>query len=193
MLLGWGRKNIPWLTIDGWRTGEQESGARSRVGSAHPLEAKSQKLNPLTATRYSPSLFTLYPPHHSPTLHPSGAASMSQHRMPRYGRFTLLIGFGAALVIAGALSPFASSNPDGLDRVSQDHGFDTRAEDEPIAHRLPFYAVFDEYALRGVPDAIATPLAGIVGTLVTFGLAWGAGKILVKSPDSSTTQPPDQP
>jgi cobalt/nickel transport protein len=34
-----------------------------------------------------------------------------------------LTGLAASLLIAGVVSPFASPNPDGLDRVSQDHGF----------------------------------------------------------------------
>ncbi len=91
-----------------------------------------------------------------------------------------LTGLGASLLVAGLLSPFASPNPDGLDRVSQDHGFSTKAQENPPAHRLPFYSIFDQYALRGVPQGIATPIAGVIGTLVACGLAWGAGKLLVK-------------
>ncbi|WP_017296906.1 PDGLE domain-containing protein [Nodosilinea nodulosa] len=91
-----------------------------------------------------------------------------------------LTGLGSALLIAAVVSPFASSNPDGLDRVSEDHGFDTKAQADPPSHKLPFYSVFDEYALRGVPSAVATPLAGVIGTLVVFGLAWGTGKLLVR-------------
>lgn len=95
-------------------------------------------------------------------------------------RAFVLTGLGAALLIAVLLSPFASSNPDGLDRVAIDHGFGSKAAQVPPAHKLPFYAVFNEYALRGVPEGLATPLAGLLGTLATFGLAWGAGKLLVK-------------
>jgi cobalt/nickel transport protein len=87
-------------------------------------------------------------------------------------------GLGIAAVIAVFLSPFASSHPDGLDRVTGDHNIESN---EPLANQLPFYQVFDEYAVRGVPEAIATPVAGLVGTLVTFGIAWGAGKVLVKA------------
>lgn len=108
---------------------------------------------------------------------------MSQSSETRNRAF-ILTGLGAALLIAVFLSPFASSNPDGLDRVSQDHGFDTRASENPPAEQLPFYSVFDEYALRGVPETIATPLAGLLGTLATFGLAWGAGKLLAKRSDA---------
>lgn len=98
----------------------------------------------------------------------------------------VLTGLGAAVLIAVLLSPFASSDPDGLDRVSQDYGFDAAAVEEPPAHRLPFYQMFDEYAVRGVPEGLATPLAGLVGTLVTFGLAWGIGKALVRHDASSS-------
>lgn len=96
-------------------------------------------------------------------------------------RAFVISGLGIALLIAVFLSPFASSNPDGLDRVSQDHGFEKKASEEPIAHRLPFYHIFAEYKLRGVPEQVATPAAGLTGTLVVFGLAWGAGKILVRN------------
>lgn len=103
----------------------------------------------------------------------------------RNGAF-VLVGLGTALAIAVFLSPFASSDPDGLDRVSQDHGFDKQAQADTPAKKLPFYAIFQEYALRGVPQAVATPLAGLIGTLTVFGLAWGAGKLLVKgSPHDS--------
>ncbi len=100
-------------------------------------------------------------------------------------RAFLLTGLGAALVISVLLSPFASQNPDGLDRVSEDHKFGEKAA-EPVARKLPFYALFDEYALRGVPAEIATPMAGLVGSLATFGLAWGIGKLTVRKSANST-------
>lgn len=96
-----------------------------------------------------------------------------------------LTGLATSLLVAGVLSPFASRHPDGLDRVSQDYGFDQKAEESPPAQQLPFYSVFNEYALRGVPESVATPLAGVIGTLVTFGLAWGAGRLLLKPGVSS--------
>ncbi|MGH2413230.1 MAG: PDGLE domain-containing protein [Microcystaceae cyanobacterium] len=89
-------------------------------------------------------------------------------------------GLGVALLIAIFLSPFASSNPDGLDRVSQDLKFDRKASEEAPARKLPFYKIFDEYALRGVPESVATPLAGVIGTLAAFGLAWGMSKLVIR-------------
>jgi len=107
---------------------------------------------------------------------------MSNRLHQQRNRAFVLSGLGIALLIAIFLSPFASSDPDGLDRVSEDLKFSDKALEEKPAHKLPFHAVFDEYAVRGVPEQIATPLAGLVGTLVTFGLAWGAGKLLVRKP-----------
>lgn len=100
-------------------------------------------------------------------------------------RAFVIAGLGVALLIAIFLSPFASSDPDGLDRVSQDLEFEDRAVEDTPARQLPFYAVFDEYALRGVPENVATPLAGLVGTLAAFGLAWGFGKLVVRNSASS--------
>lgn len=105
--------------------------------------------------------------------------------MTNRNRTFVLTGLGSALLIAIFLSPFASSDPDGLDRVSQDHKFDTKAVEEPPAKKIFFAQIFEEYALKGVPEQLATPLAGLVGTLATFGLALGIGKLAVrKSSDS---------
>lgn len=100
-------------------------------------------------------------------------------------RAFIIAGLGVALLIAVFLSPFASKDPDGLDRVARDLNFEEKAVEETPAKKLPFYAIFDEYALRGVPENLATPLAGLVGTLATFGLAWGMGKLLVRNSNSS--------
>ena len=94
---------------------------------------------------------------------------MSRNTFQSRNRVFIVGGLGVALLVAVSLSPLASQNPDGLDRVS-----------------LPFYGVFDEYALRGVPEGVATPLAGFVGTLVVFGLAWGFGKLVVRNSGSSS-------
>jgi cobalt/nickel transport protein len=94
-------------------------------------------------------------------------------------------GLGVALLVAVFLSPLASKHPDGLDRVAQDLKFDSKEAVNKPAEKLPFFTVFDGYSLRGVPEQIATPLAGLVGTLATFGLAWGIGKLTVKHSSTS--------
>jgi cobalt/nickel transport protein len=123
---------------------------------------------------------------------------MSNNLSRDRNRAFIITGLGIALLIAVFISPFASQDPDGLDRVSQDLKFEDKAVEDAPAKKLPFYAVFEEYALRGVPEAIATPLAGLVGTLATFGLAWGIGKLVVRGSVADTRQHeapqyPDEP
>jgi cobalt/nickel transport protein len=104
------------------------------------------------------------------------------NKLPSRNLAFVISSLGVALIIAVFASPFASSDPDGLDRVSQDLKFEHKASEDAPAQKLPFAKIFDEYALKGVPEGIATPMAGLIGTLATFGLAWGTGKLLVKSP-----------
>jgi cobalt/nickel transport protein len=119
---------------------------------------------------------------------------MNSHRTRSRNLAFVLIGLAIALTIAVFLSPLASSDPDGLDRVSQDEQFEARAIENAPAKQLPFYSLFEEYAARGVPSAIATPVAGLVGTLVTFGLAWGIGKLVIRnSTDANTSHRDDSP
>jgi cobalt/nickel transport protein len=105
---------------------------------------------------------------------------MSHSSSTTRNRVFVLSGLGIALLIGVFLSPFASQNPDGLNRVAQDLKFDKKAAVKTPAHSLPFYQIFNAYALRGVPKQVSTPLAGLVGTLATFGLAWGIGKLAVR-------------
>ncbi|MDY6785247.1 MAG: PDGLE domain-containing protein [Cyanobacteriota bacterium] len=101
----------------------------------------------------------------------------------------ILTGLGVAVAIATLVSPFASSDPDGLDRVALDLEFENQRKEDLHATQRPLSQIFDEYALKGVPQGLATPLAGLVGTLATFGLAWGAGKLLARGSSDGNTPP----
>jgi len=82
-----------------------------------------------------------------------------------------IVGLVLALAIA-ALSPLASPDPDGLERVAEDKGFVEEA-------REPWYQVIPDYAFPGVAsESVATILAGLVGTLLMFGLMLGLGRWL---------------
>lgn len=90
----------------------------------------------------------------------------------RLGLF-LVAGLIATAGIAFAVSPFASSEPDGLERVAIDQGFDSSAEEHTLAD-----GPTADYALSGVEDdRLATGLAGVIGVVATFGL--GAGTVWV--------------
>jgi len=76
-----------------------------------------------------------------------------------------------ALLLA-ILSPLASSSPDGLERVAEDKGF----IDAALA---PIFNIFPDYVIPGVKnEVVATILAGIVGTLILFGIGYGLAKLL---------------
>lgn len=95
----------------------------------------------------------------------------------------VLIGLALSLGVAAFLSPFASKNPDGLDRVSKDLKFEGKTITESTSKQLPFPQIFDEYSLKVIPkenEKISTALAGVTGTLVVFVLAWGIGKLAIR-------------
>jgi PDGLE domain len=88
-------------------------------------------------------------------------------------RFTLLA-LAVAIVLAAAFSPFASSSPDGLEKVAERQGFADRGRLAPVQERAPV----PDYAIPGFEDArLATALAGVAGVLGVFAL--GAGVALV--------------
>ncbi|WP_287129059.1 PDGLE domain-containing protein [Candidatus Cyanaurora vandensis] len=91
----------------------------------------------------------------------------------RWVLFALVFALGVALV-----SPLASPNPDGLNRVAEDYNFQ-QSEIPSWTRQLPFYSLFEGYALRSVSDpALAKSVAGFLGTLVVLGGTWGLGVYL---------------
>ena len=71
-----------------------------------------------------------------------------------------------SLVLGVFVSPFASSEPDGLEKVAEDQGFLHVAEEtEPAWDSAPI----PDYGVQGVEnEGLATGLAGLIGTLITF-------------------------
>ncbi|MFZ5967229.1 MAG: PDGLE domain-containing protein [Bacillota bacterium] len=76
---------------------------------------------------------------------------------------TVRIGLLCAIIIAGILSPFASSFPDGLERVAEDLGFIEFAQDNPLPAPVPDYT-----APWISHEGAATGIAGIIGVFVTY-------------------------
>jgi hypothetical protein len=77
-----------------------------------------------------------------------------------------IVGLALAVIVA-LFSPLATSQPDGLERVAEDQGFIDRAQGAP-------YEIIADYLFPGIEnEAIATVLAGIVGTGIMFGLVYG--------------------
>lgn len=80
-----------------------------------------------------------------------------------------------ALVMVVLLAPLASPQPDGLERVAQNHGFAAEA-------LAPAYEVLPDYTMRGVENAaLSTVLAGVLGLLLTGGMAFSLLPMVAKA------------
>jgi len=84
------------------------------------------------------------------------------------------VGYGLLVVVGVALfvAPFACPWPDGLESVAAKLGFEQAAKQSTISPMKDF--------------GVATPLAGVVGALVAFGLAVFLSRLLVKNELTST-------
>jgi ABC-type Fe3+ transport system permease subunit len=79
------------------------------------------------------------------------------------------VALAIALVLA-FLSPLASGSPDGLEKVADDEGFIDKATEPP-------FQIIADYVFPGIEnEALATILAGIIGTIaifvVVYAVAW---------------------
>lgn len=82
------------------------------------------------------------------------------------------------LLIAGVLSLFASSWPDGLDSVAEKYGFKDK-EATVIENPTPLA----DYSVKGLEEQpIGTSIAGLLGSAASFGAAFGIAQ-LVKPKD----------
>lgn len=89
-------------------------------------------------------------------------------------RKEILLWLAVALILAFFISPFASSSLDGLEKVAEDKGFLEKGEADPI-----FVSPVPDYTWPGIDnESMATGLAGIFGTLIVFGLAYGIGAMV---------------
>jgi cobalt/nickel transport system permease protein len=117
-------------------------------------------------------------------LRPDGVV---RHAATRSYRPVLVFGLIAAMALALFASPFASTWPDGLDKAAEDLGF---KEKESVDRALP--APVADYRMPGITSqAVATSIAGGLGTLAVLGGAWLLTRALVpKSRTGASTEPP---
>ncbi|HNV85481.1 MAG TPA: PDGLE domain-containing protein [Candidatus Omnitrophota bacterium] len=81
-----------------------------------------------------------------------------------------------SLAVAVFISPFASSRPDGLEKVAETHGFSEKGE--TAAWRFP---VFPDYEWKSARNPfVNAAVAGGSGTLLAGLAAWILGKLLSK-------------
>ena len=88
-----------------------------------------------------------------------------------------------SLLLAGVVSFYASTEPDGLNKVAADQGFDQYAQDSANAG-LPTAG----YDIAGIDnERLSGGLAGVLGVLVVLAVAFGLFWYLGRGKRSSTT------
>ena len=93
----------------------------------------------------------------------------------------VVVGLLIAGVVAVSSAWLASGDPDGLERVAEDKGFDDAARD-------PGYEILPDYTIPGIEnEQLSTALAGIVGIAVVTAIGLGAGYVLRSRRTSSST------
>ncbi len=81
----------------------------------------------------------------------------------------MIVGIAVALALAFLVAPYASSQPDGLEKAAAEMGIDTGVVDHALAN-----GPLADYAIAEVDNpALSTGLAGIVGVTVTLGVCLG--------------------
>ena len=89
-----------------------------------------------------------------------------------------LLGLLISMVIAGGVSYYASSHPDGLEKAAEEVGFLDNAEDSAVVD-----SPLADYGVAGVEDErLSVGLAGVLGVLVMVVVAGGGFMLLVRKP-----------
>lgn len=89
------------------------------------------------------------------------------------------IGLGISLLLALFLSPYASTAPDGLEKVAERGGFAEKGKNWQFWK----YAPLPDYAIPWIKNKkVSTALSGLIGTLAIFFIALGIGKLIKNIP-----------
>lgn len=99
--------------------------------------------------------------------------------MNRNTRTFVIAGLVLALVLAALVSPFASSDPDGLEKVAEDHGFIERESENPAWKWSPWPDYWSE-SDDGSPTPLRKAMVGAAGTLIVFGVAYAIARLAAR-------------
>lgn len=91
----------------------------------------------------------------------------------RLARYWWVAGLAIAALIVVVLAPLASPDPDGLERVAEDHGFLQSARDA-------LYSIIPDYTVPGVDGNASTIQAGLIGIVIVFALMTLVGRLLAR-------------
>jgi len=88
---------------------------------------------------------------------------------------SVAVPLAASGIIAATLSPFASGYPDGLEWVAEKYQFLHEAAPS-------FVSPLPDYTVPSIGNEILTTgIAGLVGVMITFLIAWGIAKLLERA------------
>lgn len=83
----------------------------------------------------------------------------------------IIIGGSVIALVLAILSPLASSHPDGLEWVAEQTGFLETAKEA-------LYNIMPDYVFPGISDPnLATIVAGILGAVIVFGVAFSVARM----------------
>ena len=92
-----------------------------------------------------------------------------------------LAGLVISLLLAGVVSFYASSSPDGLEKVAGDIGFIETAKDHTNAN-----GTLADYGVKGIENERASVgIAGIIGVIGTAVVAGVGFKFIARKPKKS--------
>lgn len=98
----------------------------------------------------------------------------------------VVVALALAIGLATGVSPFASPNPDGLEKVAEEKAF----LDEGRLHSLQEEAPIPDYAFPGIEnERVATGMAGFAGTIGVFAIGWGLAWLVRRRPEGPRRAP----
>lgn len=90
-------------------------------------------------------------------------------------RVFVVVALAVAVGLGTAVSPYASSSPDGLEKVAETKSF----IDDGKLHSIQEDAPIADYAFPGIDNPrVATGAAGFVGVLFVFGFGYALAFVL---------------
>jgi cobalt/nickel transport system permease protein len=104
---------------------------------------------------------------------PSAAGTPDSAPKGLLARYWWVAGLAIAAIIAVLAAVFASRDPDGLNAVAIEQGFEAAGKD-------PGVKVLPGYTIPGLDGTLSTVVAGLIGVVVVFVLVLILGRLLAR-------------